>query len=278
VVIDAHQHFWNLSRNDYPWLTPDAVPIYRSFEPADLEPELVRFGIDRTVLVQAADSAADTAYMLELADRHPWIGAVVAWVPLEEPDRAARDLERLATHAKVRGVRHLIHQEADPDWLVRDRVLAGLEAVAAFGLSFDVVAEFPNHLRHVPTVAERIPDLNLVIDHLAKPPIRSGERSTWDQELARAARYPQVTAKVSGLNTAADPANWSAADLAPYVAHAVDCFGPDRLMFGSDWPVLLQAGDYGRVWRETAALLAGLPAADRAAILGGTAARVYRIA
>ncbi len=275
--VDAHQHFWNLSRVEYPWLTAADGPIFRTFEAPELEPQIRAAGIDRTVLVQAANSAADTEYMLEVADRHPWVGAVVGWVPLDEPEAAGRALERLTRHPRFKGVRHLIHNEPDPDWVVRDRVIEGLRVLASFGVPFDVVAVFPNHLVHVPALAERVPDLRMVIDHLAKPPIAQGGMEPWAGQLARAAAYPQVTAKVSGLNTAADWATWSADDLRPYVDHALACFGPDRLMFGSDWPVATLAGDYAKVWRESQRVLEHLAPAEREAVLGTAAARFYAI-
>ncbi len=278
MKIDTHQHFWNLSRVEYPWLTADFGPIYRTFEPPDLEPLLREAGIDKTVLVQSANSYADTEYMLEQADRYPWIGAVIGWVPLLEPDEAARALERFAAHPAFRGIRHLIHDEPDPDWVVQDRVIEGLRVLADRGAIFEVVAVFPNHLKHVPTLAERVPHLTMVIDHLAKPPIKAGQMEPWAAQMAAAAQYPRVHAKVSGLNTAAGWDTWSAQDLEPYIEKAVELFGVDRLMFGSDWPVCLLAGDYASVWRETNIALAGLSEAERAAILGGTAQRVYRIA
>ncbi len=275
--IDAHQHFWNLDRVAYPWLTPAYGPLYRSYEPPDLAPQLRAAGIDRTVLVQAANSYADTDAMLAQADRYPWIGAVVGWVPLQHPEEAGQALDRYARHPTFRGVRHLIHEEADPDWVVQDRVIEGLRVLAARGLLFEVVAVFPHHLKHVPTLAERVPDLAIVIDHLAKPSIRDGAMEPWATQLAAAARYPNVHAKVSGLNTAADPDTWSAADLAPFIDRAIGLFGADRLMFGSDWPVCLLAGDYQQVWRETNRALSGLSARESAAIFGGTAQRIYAI-
>ena len=275
--IDAHQHFWNLTEVDYPWLVPDYGPIYRTYAPADLEPHLAAAGIDQTVLVQAADSAADTASMLVHADYHDWIGAVVGWVPLLDPDEAARALDRYARHPKFRGVRHLIHEEPDPDWVIQDRVLASLGALADRGLVFEVVAVFPNHLKHVPTLAERHPNLTLVIDHLAKPPIKTGEWQPWADQLAAAARHPNVHAKLSGLNTAADWQTWSAADLKPAIDHAIDRFGVARLMFGSDWPVCELAGDYAKVWTETNRALAGRSPSDIEALLGGTAEQIYRL-
>ncbi|XVQ87826.1 amidohydrolase family protein [Microbispora siamensis] len=276
-VIDAHQHFWNLETGSYPWLTPEAGPIYRTFEPEELIPQLAEAGVDHTVLVQAMDSYADTDAMLAQADAYDFVAAVVGWVPLERPDEAARALERYRRHPKFAGVRHLIHDDPDPDWLLRDAVIEGLGVLAEAGLPFDVVAVLPRHLEHVPVLAERIPGLRMVIDHLAKPPIKDKGWEPWAGLIARAAEYPQVYAKVSGLNTAADPENWTADDLRPYVDHAMELFGPERLMFGGDWPVSILAGDYDTVWRETNVLLAGLSEADRAAVLGGTAARFYRI-
>lgn len=276
--IDAHQHFWNLSLADYPWLTPEHGPIYRNFEPPDLEPQIRSAGIDKTVVVQAANSYADTDHMLALADQFGWIGAVIGWVPLWEPDEAAKKLDdQYSLHPKFRGVRHLIHDEPDPDWVVQERVLEGLSVLSDRELIFEVVAVFPNHLRHVPFLAERLPNLTLVVDHLAKPPIKEKRIEAWAMQLAAAAKYPNVYAKVSGLNTAADTATWSAADLQPYIDFAIRQFGADRLMFGSDWPVCLLAGDYARVWGETQKALSGYPPPVVDAILGGTAKRVYRL-
>jgi len=277
MKIDAHQHFWNLDLVEYPWLGPQYGPIYRSYEPPELEPQLREAGIDRTVLVQAANSYADTDYMLEQADRYEWIGAVIGWVPLLEPDEAARALDRYMQHPKFRGMRHLIHEEPDPDWVVQGSVIESLKLLAERDLIFEVVAVFPNHLKHVPTLAERVPNLRMVIDHLAKPPIKSGDLETWATQLAAAARYPNVSAKVSGLNTAADWESWSAADLKPSIDTALRQFGAERLMFGSDWPVCVLAGDYAKVWNETNRALDARAQAEIDAILGGTAARVYRI-
>jgi L-fuconolactonase len=275
--IDAHQHFWNLETTDYSWLTPALGPIYRTFEPAELKPQLDAAGIAGTVLVQAANSFEDTDSMLRLADTYSWISAVIGWAPLLEPAHAATALDHYGQHPKFRGIRHLIHDEPDPDWVVQALVLDGLREVERRGLIFEVVAVFPNHLRHVPKLAAACPNLTLVIDHLAKPPIMAGRFEPWASQLAEAARFPNVHAKISGLNTAADPSGWSAADLKPYIDHAIACFGADRLMFGSDWPVCLLAGDYAKVWRETNAALEGRSSAEIDAIRGGTAARVYGI-
>lgn len=278
MVIDAHQHFWNLDRIRYGWLEqPGVAPIRRTIEAPELEPQLRAAGVDKTVLVQSLDSYEDTDYMLETAARYEWVAGVVGWVPLDRPDEAARKLEHYAQNRLFKGVRHLIHDEADPDWVVRQEVIEGLKTLASFGMSFDVVAVFPNHLKHVPTLAEKVPGLKMVIDHLAKPPIRSGELEPWASQLARAASYPNVYAKISGLNTAADPDSWTAESFRPYIDFAMERFGADRLMYGSDWPVCTLAGDYAKVWRETKRALADCSEREFEAIAGGTASSFYRL-
>lgn len=275
-IVDAHQHLWDLEQGDYPWLTPEAGPIYRSFHESELEPQLAAAGVDYTVLVQAADSTADTDAMLAAADRWPRVVGVVGWVPLDRPAEAAAQLDRRCDDDRFVGVRHLIHEEADPDWILRDEADPGLRLLAQRGLAFDVVAVLPRHLEHVATLATRHPDLRLVIDHLAKPPIADRGWEPWATLLTRAAEHDNVFAKVSGLNTAAGPA-WTAADLQPYVDLALDVFGPERLMYGGDWPVTLLNGDYATVWDATNELLAGLSPDERARVLGGTATDVYRL-
>jgi L-fuconolactonase len=280
VIVDSHQHFWDLDRVEYPWLVPGYGPIYRTFTPDELEPQLAAAGVDRTVLVQSANSFEDTDSMLAHAAERPWIGAVVGWVPLEDPDATARALdERYLRDPHVRGIRHLNHTEADPDWLVRPSVLEGLRVLQGRGLVYEVVAVYPLHLRHVPTLASALPDLTIVIDHLAKPPIASGDYTAWKADLKAAADFANVHAKVSGLNTAADWATWTGQDLVESIGHAIEVFGTGRLMFGSDWPVAILAGDYAKVWAETNRALddLGVTGADRAAILGGNAASLYRI-
>jgi L-fuconolactonase len=277
MIIDAHQHFWNLEKHAYPWLDASLAPICRTIEADELEPLLRRAGVDKTVIVQAANSYEDTAYMLRTAEEREWVGGVVGWVPLNIPEIADKKLREFSKNPYFKGVRHLIHDEKDPDWLVRDSVLEGLKLLASYRMTFDVVAVFPDHLKHVPTIAERVPELKIVIDHLAKPPIKEKQMGTWAEQLARAAEYPNVYAKVSGLNTAADPENWSADDLKPYIEFAAEKFGARRLMFGSDWPVANLAGDYLKVWEETNKAVAHFPAEDIARIFGGTAAEFYSI-
>ncbi len=277
MKIDGHQHFWNMSKTDYPWLAPAYGPIYAGFCPRDLEPQIEAAGVDKTVLVQAMDSFEDTVAMLTQSEDFDWIGAVVGWVPLLDHGAERKALDRYSKHPKFRGIRHLIHEEKDPDWVVQPKVIEGLKILADYGLSFDVVAVFPNHLKHVPTLAQSVPNLTLIIDHLGKPPIKDKQMGAWADQMAAASQYPNVYAKVSGLNTAADWATWSAADLKPYIDFAIEKFGANRLIFGSDWPVAILAGDYAKVWAETNKALAGRPQAELDAILGGTAMKAYRL-
>jgi len=276
--IDAHQHFWNLEKHAYPWLDAGLFgPLCRTFAPEELEPLIRSAGVDKTVIVQSNNSYEDTEEMLRIAETYPWVGGVVGWVPLNIPDVAGKKLEHYAKNPYFKGVRHLNHDERDPDWLIRDSVIEGLKILASFGLTFDVVAVFPDHLRHVPVLAEKVPNLRIVIDHLAKPPIREKSIADWAEQIKMAAEYPNVYAKVSGLNTAADPVRWSSDDLKPYIDFAAACFGARRLMFGSDWPVANLAGDYLKVWTETNKAIADYSPEDREAILGGSAAEFYRI-
>jgi L-fuconolactonase len=275
-AVDAHQHVWDPARADYPW-TPELDRLRRPFDHADVVAEQAEVGVGATVLVQAADNLDDTANMLRVARAHPQVAGVVAWVPLDDPAAAARLLDGWHRAAEpVVGVRHLVHREADPDWLLRPQVQDGLAVVAERGLTFDVCAETVPLLRHVPTLAERHPELSLVVDHLGKPPIRAHGWQPWADLLAVAAEVPNVTAKLSGLNTAADPARWSSADFQPYVDHALEVFGPYRLLYGGDWPFALLAADsYTQIWAGIRGCLDGLNPEQLRAVLGDTARRVY---
>lgn len=277
MIIDAHLHLWDLSERPYAWLDESAGPIFRSFLPADIEPQLHNAGVDRAILVQAADTYEDTFAMLAVAGRHDFVAGVVGWVPLDRPDEAAAALDVFASHPQFVGMRALIHTYSDPDWIVEPLVVDALGLLARRGLVFELVAVTGRHLAHAQTLAARLPDLQIVIDHLAKPPIADKGWQPWADLLAAAARYPNVYAKISGLNTAADPNNWGADDLRPYVEHALSVFTPQRLMFGGDWPVSTLAGNYQQVWEETNTVLRGLTSQDRDAVLGGTAQRIYRL-
>lgn len=278
TTVDTHQHFWNLDLVEYSWLVPAYGPLYRTYGPQELEPLLKAAGVDKTVVVQSANSYEDTNYMLAQSDKFDWIAGVIGWVPLTNPREARHMLDsKYCRHPKFRGMRHLIHEEQDGEWLLRDLVIEGLKLFEERDLVYEVVAVFPNHLKLVPALAEKLPDLTIVIDHLAKPPIKDKVMGEWAAQLAAAAEYPNVYAKVSGLNTAADWATWTAADLKPYIDYTREKFGAERMMFGSDWPVAVLAGDYQKVWDATKAAISDYPQADQDAILGETAMRVYKL-
>lgn len=276
VVVDAHQHVWNPATADYPWLTPDLAVLDRVYDQPDVESELRAAGIDLTVLVQAADNLQDSENMFRVARDNPGIAGVVAWVPLHDVAAAARVLDSWVGRPVV-GVRHLVHREPDPNWLLRPDVQDGLALLAERGLAFDVCAETPQLLAHVPALAVAHPRLRLVVDHLGKPPIRERGWQPWARLIADAAALPNVTAKLSGLNTAAEP-GWTAESFEPYVEHALEVFGPDRLMYGGDWPFALLAADsYAQIHAALLATVASLPDGERAAVMGGTARRIYRL-
>jgi len=277
VIVDAHQHFWNPAREALPWITAKHAVIDRAFAPDDLRPLLERAGVDVTVLVQSACTDADTDAMFEHARAHTWIGAVTAWVDLASPRLAAARLDELAAQPALRGVRHLIHDEDDPHWILRPQVLESLALIEKRGLVLELPCVFPRHLADVPELARRFPDLAIVIDHLGKPPIGTDAMPVWEAELRATAEFGNVVAKISGLNTALDRRDWDAADLRAPVEIAFDCFGPHRLLCGSDWPVALLNGDYSRVWAETVRIVDEVARDDAARLLGGNAARLYAL-
>ena len=276
-VVDAHQHYWEVARFDYRWPEQGIPNLDRDFLPEDLEPELVEVGVDGTILVQVLHTVDETTWMLELADLHPSIAGAVGWVDLTRaPDLVARDLEAVRGHPRLVGIRHLVHEEPDDDWLVRPDVLRGLSVLEAAGVPYDLLLR-PQHLRHVPHVSEAAPDLPMVIDHIAKPFIRRGVVEPWGSEVRTAAQNPNVWCKLSGMITEADHAAWVAADLAPYVEIALDAFGTDRLMFGSDWPVCTLAGSYGAVVAALREVLGGIDPRVEETLFGRNAAAFYRL-
>lgn len=270
--VDAHQHFWQLARGDYGWLTPALAPLYRDFGPDDLLPQLEVCGIARTVLVQAAPSEAETAYLLGLAKRHPFVAGVVGWSDFEAPDAAAR-IARLAAGPRLKGLRPMIQDLPDDDWMLRAALAPAFAALVRHDLVFDALV-LPRHLSNLLRLLERHPELRVVIDHGAKPAIRDDGFADWAPRIERLARDTGAYCKLSGLATEDGPA-WSLERLRPYVAHLWDCFGPQRLIWGSDWPVLTLAGSY-RDWHEAALMLLGdLNTAEQAAVFGGNAIAVY---
>lgn len=274
IRVDAHQHFWAPARGDYGWMNSSETlaPIRRDFLPADLESFRAKYRIDRTVLVQAAPSIEETEYMLSLADATAWIGKVVGWVDFENPDHR-HHLERFARHAKFSGVRPMIQDIADVDWMLRPDVQWGYAAICALDLTFDALG-FPRHLDNFKRLFDRYPKMRAVIDHGMKPEIRTGSFNKWAQGIADIAASTPVYCKLSGLVTEAN-SDWDAAALKPYANHIIRSFGADRVMWGSDWPVVNLAGGYDP-WRQAAAAIVG-DGLDRDRIFGKTAAEFYRL-
>jgi L-fuconolactonase len=277
-LIDSHLHMWDLDACEYAWITPAVGVLNRTFSIDEVDDERRAAGVTGAVLVQAANNPCDTDLMLAAMSSHPWVRGVVGWVDLLAGAAVEDDAAALAADGRVVGIRHLIHDEPDPDWVVRPAVIEGLRALARVGLAFDVVAVAPRHLEHVPVLAAAIPGLTLVIDHLAKPPIAAGDLSTWRASMAAAAAHPNVYAKVSGLDTAAGSPDWTPDDLRPAFEHALRVFGADRLMYGGDWPVTLFGGGYTRQHAAFEALTGGLSRDERAAIRSGTVVRAYGLA
>ncbi len=275
-MIDAHQHFLDPGRLDYPWMSGPYERLHRTFLPGDLSPALDAVGVDRAIVVQACNDLDETHWLLRLAATDPRSAGVVGWVDLT--DRAVGDalaeLRERPGGDRLVGIRHLVHDEPDPEWLLRPDVSRGLAAIAEARLVFDLLVR-TRELPAASVVVDRHPDLRFVIDHLAKPPILSGQLEPWASLLRPLGDREHVSAKLSGLVTEADWQRWSGADLAPSIDLALEIFGPDRLMFGSDWPVCLLAGTYDRVVGTLVDAMGDLSAAERATILAGTATRVY---
>jgi len=247
----------------------------RSYRPAELAPALAAAGADRTVLVQAHGSADETRWMLDLASDHPFIAGVVGWADLTDPAAGAA-LDELADDPALVGVRYTAADQGATPWLARDDVRRGLGEVAKRGLTFDLLIR-PEHLPHIPRLVEAVPTLRIVIDHLANPPIASGATAGWIEGMRAAAACPNVFCKLSGLVTRADPQRWRPKDLRPYVAEAVEAFGIERVMFGSDWPVCRKAGEYGQVVAALGDALGPITHDEAAAVWGGTAERFYNL-
>lgn len=276
--IDAHHHFWNSGRRDLAWLTQGREPIARSYGPTELEGELRVAGVDRTVLVQASNTADETERVLRAATMTEYVAGAVAWAPLHRPYETATVLARCRTHPKFRGFRHVTTRDSDISWLLDKPAVASLRLIAQAGATFDVVPAGPEQLRTVIALADRLPELDIVIDHLGRPPVHEHAWEPWASLMEKAAMHPRIHVKVSvGFDLLNRGWQWSAERLRPYVEHTTTCFGPQRLMIASNWPVSLLGATYGEVWATAAKLVAPLTMADRGAVLGGTAARFYHL-
>ena len=270
--IDAHHHLWTLARGDYGWLTPALAPIHRDFSLSDLAPHLAAADIKGTILVQAAPTEAETMFLLAIAAKAQVVRGVVGWTDFDSPDGEAR-IDALVAHKLLVGLRPMVQDIPDDDWLLRPALAPLLAAMARSSLVFDALV-LPRHLPRLLRLIDGHPDVQFVLDHCAKPRLATGEMADWHGDVALLAERPNIVCKLSGLATEA-AVGWQIADLRKAVDHVVACFGTHRLLWGSDWPVVNLAGGYEKWFAAAEALLAGLSADEKAAIFGGNAARIY---
>lgn len=273
-TIDAHVHLWRLARGDYHWMTSDLVCLQRDFLPADLAPCLKKAAIGEAVLVQAAATLDETAFILDLAARTAFISGVVGWVDMASPS-APHDLEQLGGTPWLKGVRPMIHDIPQVNWMLEDALTPAFDKIEDMGLAFDCLVR-PAHLKPLLVLLGRRPGLRALIDHGGKPEIAAGRFDDWAGDMKRLAEETSVLCKFSGLVTEAGP-DWSVEKLRPYADHLIECFGPDRLVFGSDWPVVTMTASYDDWHKAARALTAGLSSADQAKIFGANAAAFYRL-
>jgi len=265
MKIDTHQHFWKYNDRDYVWMSAGMDKLRKDHLPTDLLPLIDAAGISATVAVQARQCLEESSWLLQLADKYPFIRGVVGWVDLSS-DRVVEQLEQFAQHPKFRGVRHVVHDEPDDQFMLRESFLDGLSRLKRFGLTYDLLL-FPRHLPIACGVIKRFPDQPFVLDHIAKPPVRAGEIEPWTRDLKRLAAFPNVFCKLSGLVTEATWDSWKAQNFEPYLDVVLNSFGPRRLMIGSDWPVCTLAADYASVIRMESGYISKLSADEQRAIL-----------
>jgi L-fuconolactonase len=272
--VDAHQHFWHYDAVRDSWIDNTMALLQRDFLPDDSAPALQNAGMDAVVAVQADQSEAETDFLLDLGARHAMIRGVVGWVDLRAPDLAAR-LTRRRSNPLLKGFRHIAQSEPD-DFLARPEIRAGIMQLGEHGFTYDILIR-PGQLAAATDLVERCPDVQFVLDHCAKPPIASGDLSEWKRGITRLAPHLNVSCKISGLITEASWTRWTASDILPCLDTAAEAFGASRLMFGSDWPVCLLAGEYARVAELVELWAARLTATERERVFGGTAMLVYRL-
>ncbi|MFK7822244.1 MAG: amidohydrolase [Planctomycetaceae bacterium] len=274
-TIDAHQHFWQHSQPfDYSWQDGDVMaPIRRDYLPVDLLPHLQNTGIDASVFVQTQHNVEENRWVLKLAEQNDFVAGVVGWVDLASEECEDQLLE-FKDHPKFVGIRHVTQDEPNDDFIVQPEVIRGLKVLEKHSVPFDLLF-YVKHLRHATTLARELPDLPMVIDHLAKPQIKDQVTDGWVENLQAAAEFPNIFCKLSGMITEADWENWKPNDLKPYVEPALEAFGPDRLMYGSDWPVCELAGSYEQVHGALVEVLGPLGESENEAIFGGTATKFY---
>lgn len=275
MYIDSHQHFWIYNNEEYAWIDDTMAALRRNFLPADLKTELTANGFHGSVVVQTRQTLEETRWLLELAEQNSSILGVVGWADLRSPDIRSQ-LEALVRNTKLVGLRHIVQSEPDDHFLLQPDFLRGISALDEFGLAYDILI-YTKHLPVAIDFVQRFPRQRFVLDHLAKPPIKNGEIEHWARGIGELAASPNVFCKLSGLVTEADWRHWTPEQITPYLDVAFECFGPERLMIGSDWPVCLVAASYTRVLEVVKHYILRLPPQARAAVLGGNAQRFWRL-
>ena len=274
LVIDAHQHFWELGRFDTRWLeAPDKTKICRNFLPTDLKERIDRVGVDKTIFVQTQHNLEENRWVLDFARQHDWIAGVVGWVDLASPECEHQVME-FRQNPRFVGVRHITHDEPDDNFIVRPEILRGLSVLQNHKVPFDLLF-YVKHLHHAARLGRDFPELPMVIDHLSKPHIKAHRLDDWEANFRAAAKCPNIYCKLSGMVTEADWEHWKPADLRPYVDVALEAFGPKRLMFGTDWPVCELAGSYDQVYSALKECVGELSDSEQARIFSGTAIEFY---
>ncbi len=273
--IDSHQHFWSYDPAQYPWIAPGSA-LQRDWLPSDLAPLLADGGFGGSIAVQARQTVEESRWLLELAEHHSFIKGVVGWLDLRSPAIESQ-LEAFSRHPKFVGVRHVAQDEPDDRFLLSEAFLIGIAALNRHRLAYDLLV-YPRQLTAAIVLAAKFPAQMFVLDHIGKPPIRDGTMTPWKERIQELAKAPNVWCKVSGMVTEADHAGWKASDLRPYLDVVFEAFGPNRLMFGSDWPVCLLASSYDRVAGVVEDYVSQLTKAEQADLFGGNARRFYRIA
>ena len=273
--IDSHQHFWRYAPDQYPWISDRMSSLRRDYLPADLKPLLDRIGFDGSIAVQARQSLEETEWLLGLADEHAFVRGVVGWVDLRAPDVRGQ-LKRYSRRPKLVGVRHVVHDEPDDNFILTREFRSGISALGDFGVAYDLLL-FPRHLPAATRLVREFSAQPFVVDHIAKPAIARGETVPWSSDMRRLADLPTVHCKLSGLVTEASWADWRPDDFRGYLDIIADAFGTGRLMIGSDWPVCTVSGDYVSTMGLVMGYLESFPAAERDAVFGGNCARFYGI-
>ncbi|GLX71258.1 amidohydrolase family protein [Paenibacillus glycanilyticus] len=273
--IDAHQHFWKYNEQDYDWMSDRHKAIQVDYMPEQLKPLLEKAGFDGSIAVQARQSLQETEWLLDLAVQHPEIKGVIGWVDLCSPEIGIQ-LEKVGNHPLLKGVRHVVHDEPDERFILRDSFMNGIAALEQYGLTYDLLL-FPKHLPYAARLAEKFPNQPFVLDHLAKPDIANGRFHPWEQDLAALAAYSNVYCKLSGMVTEANWGNWKQEDFTAYLDTVFRCFGTDRLMIGSDWPVCTLSGSYEQTINIVKSYLQQFDKEEQALVLGENCARLYGI-